>query len=331
MFTKEIVGVANGMVGGWGNVGGGATQLIMGSALFPLFKFLMDGNETLAWRTVCIVPAVVAFLTGIVIIKFSDDCPKGAYRDLKKSGEMPEISAAASFRGAAIDFNTWILFIQYACCFGVELTVNNAAVSFFQSEFDLSTEAASAIASIFGFMNLFARGIGGYASDWAMNKMKMRGRILVQALFLLLEGVCIFIFVEMTSLAGSIIMLTIFSIFVQAAEGSTYGVVPYVNAKATGSVAGIVGAGGPTGAVSFGLIFRQLAPRTAFSVMAGIVLASGVLSVLITIKNHRGILFGADRDGDTIIVPRMEEDEEEFPKAVDASDKEDGEYHNNST
>ena len=313
MFTKEIVGVANGMVGGWGNVGGGATQLIMGSALFPLFKVFTGGDETLAWRTVCIVPAVVAFITGIVIIKSSDDCPKGHYKDLKKSGEMPEISAAASFRGAAIDFNTWILFIQYACCFGVELTVNNAAVGFFRSEFGLSTESASAIASIFGFMNLFARGIGGYASDWAMNRLQMRGRILVQATFLLLEGGCIFIFVSTRSLAGSIVMLTIFSIFVQAAEGSTYGVVPYVNARATGSVAGIVGAGGPTGAVSFGLVFRQLAPRRAFSVMAGIVLISGFLSALITIKNYRGLLFGADTEADTITVPkaRGEDDKEE--------------------
>ena len=74
------------------------------------------------------------------------------YKDLKKSGEMPEISAAASFRGGAVDINTWLLFIQYACCFGVELTVNNAAVTYFVDRFELEIESASAIASIFGFM-----------------------------------------------------------------------------------------------------------------------------------------------------------------------------------
>eukprot|EP00566_Odontella_aurita_P019795 CAMPEP_0113575952 /NCGR_PEP_ID=MMETSP0015_2-20120614/28001_1 /TAXON_ID=2838 /ORGANISM="Odontella" /LENGTH=293 /DNA_ID=CAMNT_0000479283 /DNA_START=556 /DNA_END=1437 /DNA_ORIENTATION=+ /assembly_acc=CAM_ASM_000160 len=257
----------------------------------------------MAWRTVTIVPAVVAFATGIIVIKTSDDCPSGNYKDLKKSGEMPEISAAASFRGGAIDFNTWILYIQYACCFGVELTVNNAAVSYFVSRFGLEIESASAIASIFGFMNIFARGVGGYLSDKAMGKMKMRGRVFVQAATLLLEGSCIFIFASMTNLAASIVMLTVFSIFVQAAEGSTYGIVPYVNPRSPGAVAGIVGAGGPTGAVCFGLVFRQLDPQVAFNVMAGIVMISGVLSALINVKGHRGLLFGKDADLNMLTMP----------------------------
>ncbi|KAL7532013.1 hypothetical protein ACHAXR_004373 [Thalassiosira sp. AJA248-18] len=298
MFTKEIVGMANGLVGGWGNVGGGATQLVMGTLLYPLFKVIWNGDTTMAWRTVTIVPAVVAFCTGIIVIRTSDDCPRGNYKELKRSGEMPEVSAAASFRGGAIDANTWLLFIQYACCFGVELTVNNAAVSYFVKRFELTIESASAIASIFGFMNIFARGLGGWSSDKANAKMNMRGRILVQAVLLILEGVCIFIFAEMGNLAASIVMLTVFSIFVQGAEGSTYGIVPYVNRVSPGAVAGIVGAGGPTGAVSFGLIFRQLPedPEKAFRIMAGVVLASGFLCLLFNIKGHRGLLFGKDTD-----------------------------------
>ena len=37
-FTREVVGTANALVGGWGNLGGGVTQLVVGSLLFPLFK-----------------------------------------------------------------------------------------------------------------------------------------------------------------------------------------------------------------------------------------------------------------------------------------------------
>eukprot|EP00957_Ditylum_brightwellii_P204401 15339096-Ditylum_brightwellii.AAC.1 len=135
----------------------------MGSLLFPLFKTGMSAE--MAWRTVSIVPAIVAFTTGITVYFISDDSPKGNYSDLKKHGNMPEVSAAASFRSGAMNFNTWILFIQYACCFGVELTMNNAAALYFREEFNQSTEAAAAIASIFGWMNLFARGVGGFASD----------------------------------------------------------------------------------------------------------------------------------------------------------------------
>jgi NNP family nitrate/nitrite transporter-like MFS transporter len=32
MFTKEVGGTANALVDGWGNLGGGVTQLVMGSA-----------------------------------------------------------------------------------------------------------------------------------------------------------------------------------------------------------------------------------------------------------------------------------------------------------
>jgi NNP family nitrate/nitrite transporter-like MFS transporter len=267
----------------------------MGTGLFPLFKHIFDGDAEKAWRVVCIVPAVLAFATGVIVITTSVDCPKGNYAQLKKEGSMPQVSASASFRQGAIDFNTWLLFIHYGCCFGVELTVNNAAVSYFVSRYDLTIESASAIASIFGFMNIFARGIGGFLSDKAMGKFNMRGRILAQAMLLILEGICIFIFANMQQLWASIMMLTIFSIFVQSAEGSTYGIVPYVNPAAPGAVAGIVGAGGPTGAVCFGLGFRQLAnPKDAFYFMAGAVVVSGFLSIFITIKGHRGILFGQD-------------------------------------
>ena len=44
-------------------------------------------------------------------------------------------------------------------------------------------------------------------------------------------------------------------------EGSTFGIVPYVKPKATGAIAGVVGAGGNTGAVCWGLMFRFAGDR----------------------------------------------------------------------
>mmetsp|Transcript_30890 Transcript_30890/g.55997 ORF Transcript_30890/g.55997 Transcript_30890/m.55997 type:complete len:514 (-) Transcript_30890:311-1852(-) len=297
MFTKEVVGTANALVGGWGNLGGGVTQLVMGSLLFPLFKtFYGNGPDAAekAWRTVCIVPAVVAFATGCIVYFISDDCPKGNYKELKKNGTMPEISAAASFRSGAFNFNTWILFVQYACCFGVELTMNNAAALYFREEFGQSTEAAAAIASIFGWMNLFARGLGGYISDKLNARMGMRGRIWAQTILLLLEGALVLVFANSSRLGGAIVCMVFFSVFVQAAEGSTFGIVPYVDPPSTGSISGIVGAGGNTGAVLFGLGFRQLSYKNAFLLMGFVILGSSLSSIFLIIKGHRGLFFGTD-------------------------------------
>jgi len=146
----------------------------------------------------------------------------------------------------------------------------------------------------------------------------------VQAVLLILEGVCIFVFAEMGNLAASVVMLTIFSIFVQGAEGSTYGIVPYVNRVSPGAVAGIVGAGGPTGAVLFGLIFRSLPDdaEMAFRIMAGIVLAAGFSCVVITIKGHKGLLFGKEADHSKLQIPVVEEEEkEEVNRAPDAEEE----------
>jgi len=294
MFTKEVAGTANAIVGGWGNLGGGVTQLVMGTVLFPLFKLGMSAE--MAWRTVCIVPAVVGFGLGFFIMRISDDAPKGNYADMKKNGTMPEISAGASFRSGAMNFNTWILFLQYACCFGVELTMNNAAASYFREKFELTTESSAAIASIFGWMNLFARGVGGYTSDKLNSKMGMKGRLMWQGGLLIVEGVLVFIFANSNSLAASIVIMVFFSSIVQSAEGSTYGIVPYVNPPVTGSIAGIVGAGGNLGAVGFGLGFRQLDTIPAFYVMGGTIIASGFFTFLISIKGHAGLLSGQDSE-----------------------------------
>lgn len=313
MFCREVVGTANALCGGWGNLGGGVTQLVMGSLLFPLFKNIFDGDADKAWRWVSVVPAVITFGVGVCIYLFSDDAPKGNYNELKKHGQMAEVSAAASFRQGAMNFNTWILFIQYACCFGVELTMNNAAALYFKDTFDLETETAAAIASIFGFMNLFARGLGGFMSDKGNTYMGMKGRLWAQTICLIAEGILVLVFANTKSLGLAITVMVFFSLFVQAAEGTSYGIVPYVDPPATGSISGIVGAGGNTGAVCFGLGFRNLATaKEAFRLMGFTILGSSVLSILIRIKGCSHLLGGVDEfkndPEDTVLeVPVKEE------------------------
>lgn len=164
-----------------------------------------------------------------------------------------------------------------------------------QDVFGQSAESAGAIASIFGWMNLFARGLGGVLSDTLNETMGMRGRIIAQAVLLLFEGIAVLVFAETDTLAGAVIVLVLFSLFVQSAEGTSFGIVPYVKPPFTGSVSGIVGAGGNVGAVCFGLGFRELNYNQAFNIMGGSIIASAFLSIFISIKGHRGLLYGEDQ------------------------------------
>jgi NNP family nitrate/nitrite transporter-like MFS transporter len=182
-----------------------------------LAKESEERASELAWRTVCIVPASLAVVTGIVIYKISDDAPKGNFKDLKKTTK--DVNALSAFVAGTRDINSWILFIHYACSFGVKLTMYNASSLYYTSQFGLSTFSAAAVSSILGWMNLFTRAASGIMSDYLNKKMGMRGRLITQAVLLLFEAVFIFIFAKTSSLAPSIIVMIFFSGFVQAAEG----------------------------------------------------------------------------------------------------------------
>ena len=68
-------------------------------------------------------------------------------------------------------------------------------------------------------------------------------------------------------------------------------IVPYVNPPVTGSISGIIGAGGNVGAVVFSLCFRELDATKAFVVMGSMIVASSTLSALIKIDGHVGYMF----------------------------------------
>ena len=178
--------------------------------------------------------------------------------------------------------------------------------------FGQSTESAAAIASIFGWMNLFARGLGGVLSDSLNESYGMKGRLWAQAVMLLLEGVAVVAFAHTNSLAGSVIVLVFFSLCVQASEGCTFGLVPYVMPRYMGSVSGIVGAGGNAGAVGFGLCFKYMTYERAFVYMGTTIIISSILTAFIRIKGYAGLLSGEDLAVDRETGEILEIDAEEM-------------------
>ncbi len=259
MFAPNVVGTANATTAGWGNLGGGVTQMVM-PLVFTAIVTLV-ANQALGWRLAMVVPGIALLLTAFLYWRYTTDTPEGDYKDLRARGEMPAAGSGentlANFLAALRDRRVWALFLIYGACFGVELTINNIAASYYYDRFHLDLEMAGLIAGLFGLMNLFARTLGGAFSDAFARRLGLSGRVRYLFLMLLMEGVALMVFAQMGHLALAVGSMVIFSLFVQMSEGATYGVVPFVNKRALGAVAGIVGAGGNAGAVAAGFLFRS--------------------------------------------------------------------------
>merc|ERR1719331_1391995 len=144
------------------------------------------------------------------------------------------------------------MIFQYSACFGCELVMNNTLATHFHDYFGVDLVAAGLLATSFGGMNLFARSLGGIASDWANARWAMTGRLWAHFLSLFGQAVFLFLFGCITSDMGwppALVVLVIFSIFVNMAEGTSYGIVPYMIPTELAIVSAMVGAGGTLGAV----------------------------------------------------------------------------------
>jgi NNP family nitrate/nitrite transporter-like MFS transporter len=209
---------------------------------------------------------------------------------LQTTGQMQKTNPGKALAQAASNLDTWVLFVQYATCFGIELTINNFAVSYYVDSFGKSLETASLVGSLFGMMNLFARAMGGIISDFvnknltALNKgHPLRARIVAHSVILIYEGLMLLAFSRCTTFGAAVGVMVLFSLGVQCAEGTTFSLVPYVDPAVTGAVSGIVGAGGNVGAMCWGFIFLwgPSNDRSVLLILGFIVFASGFLSVLL--------------------------------------------------
>ena len=156
------------------------------------------------------------------------------------------------------------------------------AALYFTDYFGLSVFWAGVTASAFGLMNLFARTLGGMFGDMFGNKWGLKGRVTLLFIVLFCEGLALMFFSQMSILLLALPALIVFSLFVQMSEGATYSVVPFINPKALGAVAGIVGAGGNVGAVSAGFLFKSsLDWPTALLILGGAVTLTSMLCFLV--------------------------------------------------
>ncbi|TGG95654.1 NarK family nitrate/nitrite MFS transporter [Natronospirillum operosum] len=159
-----------------------------------------------------------------------------------------------------------ILGWAYFATFGSELAVVSMLPIFFYQTFEgVSLAMAGMLGGAFAFMNLVARPSGGWFSD-----RFGRRKTLTITIFGLAIGYFVLATVDSQwLLALAVLAVMSCSFFVQAGEGAVFAMVPLIKRRMTGQIAGLTGAYGNVGAVTFGT-FYLFVDASAFFLFIGL-------------------------------------------------------------
>jgi MFS transporter, NNP family, nitrate/nitrite transporter len=211
-----------------------------------------DGSSVISESVLWIILAVLALVFVAHIVKTLQVNVPHLKRGVPKEERYPFNSVAA--------LNT-----TYFANFGAELAVVSMLPAFFEETFAISPTFAGMVAASFAVVNLVARPVGGLISD------SMRSRKLVMLGYM--AGIALGFF-GMAFIEGSwplwlaVALVIACSAFVQGAEGATFAIIPMINKRMTGQIAGMAGAYGNVGAVVYLVIFSLVDARTFFLILA---------------------------------------------------------------
>ena len=157
-----------------------------------------------------------------------------------------------------------VLNVLYFATFGSELAVVSMLPLFFAETFELSPIYAGMVASAYAFMNLMSRPGGGWISDRFGRK---------PTLLILTAGLAVGYFAmslvdNAWPLWLAVVTVMACSFFVQAGEGAVFAVVPLIKRRLTGQIAGMTGAYGNVGAVTYLTVLSFVDYSVFFSVIA---------------------------------------------------------------
>ncbi|WP_096086300.1 NarK family nitrate/nitrite MFS transporter [Agaribacterium haliotis] len=184
-------------------------------------------------------------------------------KEMLKGAEVPEHDKYKFKQVAVLD---WAYFVT----FGSELAVVSMLPGFFLDTFDgLTMATAAMLGSAYAFMNLIARPGGGYLSD-------KFGRRKSMSVFIIGLTIGYFTLSQVDGswpIALAVVAVMFCSFFVQAGEGAVFAIVPLVKRRMTGQIAGMAGAYGNVGAVTFLTIYSFVDASTFFMIIGGCALA----------------------------------------------------------
>ena len=169
-----------------------------------------------------------------------------------------------------------ILDLSYMVTFGSELAVVSILPLYFMDTFNLSAVQAGLVASVFAGLNLIMRPAGGWISDKFGRK---------RSLAVLMAGTSVgyYLLSLVTSewgIALAVVVVVFSSVFVNAGNGAVFAIIPLVKRRLTGQIAGMAGAYGNVGAVTFLTTLSFVSTDIFFMVIASF---AAVVFLLITL------------------------------------------------
>jgi len=160
---------------------------------------------------------------------------------------------------------TWLPALAYFTTLGYQLAVDsnlaNVLLSL-NSSTTLDQTKAGYLGSIFGFLNVFARPLGGYLGDLAYRRWGVPGKKYLMISLGITQGLLslgLGMYIdnhEHPSVATVIGMIVVVATASEAAAGVNFSLVPHCSPSSNGFMSGIVGGMGNLGGIVCALVFR---------------------------------------------------------------------------
>jgi len=191
-----------------------------------------------------------------------------------------------------------ILDWAYLVTFGTELAVVSILAMFYVDWFELPKITAALLAGVYPFINLFARPGGGWISDKIGRKLTLMITFSgIAVSFLALGNVD----KETWSITWVVGLTILGGIFSKAGSGAIFAMVPLIQRRLTGQIAGMVGAFGNVGAVMF-LTVNTLVEYDEFFMIIGIVSVIVLALIVLFLDEPKGHMTEVLDDGTVEII-----------------------------
>lgn len=176
-----------------------------------------------------------------------------------------------------------VLDLAYMVTFGTELAVVSMLALFYVDMFGLDKVMAGMLAGSYAVINLVARPAGGLLSDKLGRKKTLVVVFLgIAASFMLLGQVS-----QEWSVLMVVMAATLGGIFSKAGSGAVYAMVPLIQRRLTGQIAGMTGAYGNVGGVVFLTVLSMVSTQWFFMTIGFTALAV-LVCILLFLREPKG-------------------------------------------